>query len=65
MKLQCEDEGCILEMVCGKLAPCHVTESYLATSQVLAWKHALRSLPGCSPIISLSGDEEEKGKVMC
>lgn len=64
MKLDCEDEGCVLEMVCGKLAPCHVTESYLATSQVLTWKHALRSLPGFSPMISLSGNEEEKGRAI-
>lgn len=30
MKLNCEDGECVLEMVCGKLAPCHVTERYLA-----------------------------------
>lgn len=60
MKLGCEDEGCILEMVYEKLAPYHVTESYLARSQVLTWKRALRSLPGFSPIISLSDNEEER-----
>lgn len=65
MKLDCEDEGCVPEMVCGKLAPHHVTESYLATSQVLTWKHALRSLLGFFPIISLSGNEEEKRIAMC
>lgn len=63
MKLDCEDGECVLEMVCGKLALCHVTESYLAASQVLTWKHALRSLPGFSPVIS-PGDNEEKERVM-
>lgn len=65
MKLGCEDGGCVLEMLCGKLAPCYVTENHLATSQVLTWKHALRSLPGFSSIISLSDNEEEKGRGMC
>lgn len=60
MKPDCEDGGRVLEMVCGKLAPCHVTESYLAASQVLTWKHALRSLPGFSPVISLGDNEEER-----
>lgn len=65
MKLDCEDGGCVLEMFCGKLALCYVIENYLATSQVLTWKRALRSLPGTSSIISLSDNEEEKGRVTC
>lgn len=65
MKLDCEDGGCVLEMLCGKLAPCYVTENYLATSQVLTWKRALRSLPGFSSIISLSDNEEENGIATC